>query len=359
MKKYAALFICCALALQLCGCAVSEGVHEETSSDSEYSTSLDSTIPESESIPEKVYLNPADYLPSTADYVRQIIEEHVSKVEKPDMTEYEKVKATTDYIMSIGCYAASPALDVWRWRTAGDSVPTYEEMRALNMFIFGAETCEGYTAALNLILNEMGVETRYITGLTYLASGGLAYHSWSQVKVDGVWYHLDCDLDDNIAKNGMVTYKYFLKSDATMGRNHFWGQRLINLNQIEPGQVEEVRAHYMGEICPRDYPTPAANYIEPNEGLDIKEMREELKRELADYEDKYGKLEYMELDVVPPVFIRYFCDLDPADVREGWEDMQYFAKTYQDRRSIMKNPDAEEREDFEIPKATATTWGVL
>lgn len=359
MKKCPAAFICCVLALQLCGCAVSEGIPEETSSDSissEQSSSLESTEPEP--IPEKVYLNPADYLPSTENYVSQIIKEHAAKIEQPEMTEYEKVKAATDYIMSIGYYTISPALDVWRWRTAGDSVPTYEEMRGINMLLFGAETCEGYTAALNLLLNEMGVETRYITGLTYLARGGLGYHSWSQVKIDGVWYHLDSDLEDNISRNGTVTYKYFLKSDATMGRSHFWGQRLINLGQIEPGQAELVRAGYMGENCPQDYPTPAANYIEVNERPDIREMRREFEKEIADYEDKYGVLEYMALDVIPPVFIQYYYDLDKEDVPEGWEDMYHFAKIYQDMRSVMKNPNADVKEDYKMPLATNTSWGI-
>ncbi|MDE7230271.1 MAG: hypothetical protein K2N56_07310 [Oscillospiraceae bacterium] len=359
MKKTAFVLICSMLILQLCGCAVSEQLPEDISdngsSSSEQSTTL-SAEPAPEPNPEKVYLDPADYLPSTADYVQQIVREHVAKIEKPDMTEYEKVKAAADYVMSIGYYTVSPALDVWRWRTAGDSVPTYEEMRGLNMLLFGAETCEGYTAALNLLLNEMGVETRYITGLTYMARGGLGYHSWSQVKIDGVWYHLDCDLEDNISSSGYVNYKYFLRSDATMSRSHYWGQRLINLGQLAEAQVEEVREKYMGENCPRDYPTPARNYIEVNERPDIRELRKELTLELTDFEETYGELEYMELDVVPPVFIKYYCTLD--EVPEGEENMSHFAKTYQDRRSIMQNPDAVENPDYEIPWASGSAWGV-
>ena len=64
----------------------------------------------------------------------------------------------------------------------------------------------------------------------------------------------------------------------------------------------------------------------------------------------------MELDVVPPVFIRYYCTLD--EVPEGEENMSHFAKTYQDRRSIMQNPNAAENPDYEIPWASGSTWGV-
>lgn len=278
--------------------------------------------------------DPADELPATRDYIRQVVQSHVEQIMQPDMSDYEKVKAAADHIMELGYYSRSPALDVWRWRTAGDEVPTYEEMRGLNMLLFGIETCEGYSAALNMLLEEMGVETRYMTGMTYLARGGLGYHSWSQVKVDGVWYHVDCDLEDGIARDdGNVSYKYFLRGDATMGASHFWGQRLIDLGQLEPEQVEEVRASYMGEICPRDYPTPAPRYIEVNPRPDASKLRRELAAELAAYEDRYGKLEYMELDILPPVFIRYYY-------RNGEppEDINGFIRSYRQNRLIIQPP---------------------
>lgn len=366
MKKHVCAIISVALALTLCGCTVSEKLPEESSSVE--SSSIDqssmlmsSSEEEKSSVPEKVYLDAADYLPSTADYVKSVIKEHVSKIEKPDMSDYEKVKAAADYVMSIGSYTVSPALDVWRFRSADDSIPTYMEMRALNMLLFGAETCEGYAAALNLLLNEMGVETRYITGLVYVTRDGvrgLGYHSWSQVKIDDVWYHLDCDVEDVVSRTGWVNYRYFLKSDAVMRNTHYWGQRLIDLGQLAEEQVEEIREKYMGEVCPRNYPTPAANYIEVNEDPDIREIRRELSRELADYEDKYGKLEYIKLDIIPPVFISYFTGVeDPETEREIM--MKHFAVTYQDRRSLIQDPDSPEGpENFEIPWADGKIWGV-
>lgn len=308
IRRLTAIFLCCVLVLSLSACgtqsvgspfpapALPESIGQPIDNAPVFSESEPAALPD-----------PVDELPSTDDYIRQVIREHTAKIEQPGMSEYDKVKAAADYVMSIGYYHRPVALDVWRWRTAGDTAPTYEEMRGLNMLLFGIETCEGYTASLNLLLEEMGIETRYMTGMTYLARGGLGYHSWSQVKIDGVWYHLDCELEDGIARNdGNVSYQYFLKSDATMSASHFWGQRLIDLGRLEPSQVEEVLAHYMGENCPQDYPTPAPSHIPVNPQPDADGLREKLSAELAEYEAHYGKLEYMELDILPPVFVRYY-----------------------------------------------------
>lgn len=294
--------------------------------------------PNQTSEPEEVVEpDPQEDLPSTQAYIQQIVQEHVARIEQPGMTEFEKVKAAADYLMGYAYYRRPVALDVWRWRTAGDSIPTYEQMRGLHMLLFGFETCEGYTAALNLLLEEMGVETRYMTGMTYLAQGGLGYHSWSQVKVDGVWYHLDCDLEDDIAEDGTVRYRYFLKGDNTMSASHFWGQRLIDLGTLEPGQVEEVQAHYMGEDCPQDYPTPDPIQISVNPEPDAQALIEQLTAELENYEETYGPLEYMELEILPPVFVRYYYeDGQPR------EDVNERIRTYRETRLIIDPPGTEE-----------------
>lgn len=333
MKRLLALFLALSLLGGLTACGSQSSPETETTNGNASSPAVEAPEESGTAEPdpslatqaqpeEPVYPDPAEELPSTKDYIHQVVREHIDQIEQPGMTEFEKVKAATDYLIALGYYCQSPALDVWRWRTAGDTMPTYEEMRALNMLLFGAETCEGYTSTLNLLLEEMGIETRYMTGMTYSVRGDLVYHSWSQVKVDGVWYHLDSDLTDNIARDGVVNYRYFLKGDATMSASHFWGQRLIDLGRLEPKQVEEVRANYMGEICPQDYPTPAASVIAVTPKPDINAIREELNKELAAYEERYGKLEYMELDILPPVFIRGHEFSEDEPLRQWAADYQ-------------------------------------
>lgn len=354
MKKFAAISLVLILTIWLSGCVSSTPIEgngsksEPVFSDIEDSSS-DTNV--SDETHEPVFLDPADYLPSTRDYIDAIVKEHVAKIEVPDMTEYEKVKASFDYIIDIGYYNASVALDSWRWKTRGDSMPTYEEMRGLNMLIYGVETCEGYAAALHMLLNEMGIATKMMTGYTYAAGGNLTYHTWSQVRIDGVWYNLDCDLEDDISSGGTVRYKYFLRSDETMGLSHFWGQRLINLGRLEPGQVEIVREEFMGEVCPQNYPTPAPRTITVTPRADRKQLREDEKVELAEYERLYGKLEWIELDVVPPVFIKYYLGSeDEGDDTQGINWVK-FADTYQNRRCIIREPGTSEETDYRFPWA--------
>ena len=336
MKKSFYLSVICALTLALCGCGETKIIQgsQPDGAGSESSSS-------------GVQIKP-DELPTVDEYIDKVVKEHVAKIEKPNMTEYEKVKAAFDYVLEIGYYADSPALDVWRWRTKADKTPTREEMRGLNMLLFGAETCEGYAAALNMLLEEMGVETRYMTGLTYLAQGGLGYHSWSQVKIGGVWYHIDPDLEDARSKSGTVNYKYFLRSDEFMKKSHYWGQRLINKDILADEQEEEISKYYMGEKCPEDYPSPADSYIPVTKDPNVPAIQTELKKELKEYEDKYGKLEYMDLGTEPPVFINYY--LDKRGMGGIDQDMVTFAEIYQATHCIIRKAGTEHYDLSMLPE---------
>lgn len=186
------------------------------------------------------------------------------------------------------------------------------------MLLFGFGTCEDFAASLMMLLEEMGIEARYMTGMTYTRGGGMTYHSWIQAKVDGIWYHLDVELDDGIATDdGMVNYRYFMKGNTTMSGSHFWGQGLLDYagNRLQPEQVAAIRAEYMGENCPQDYPTPAAQYIAVNPRPDTDTLRAELLVELRQYETIYGSLAPLEQNIYQQVFVRHWHESseEPVD----------------------------------------------
>jgi len=195
-------------------------------------------------------------------------------------------------------------LDIWRIRSTDDSNPSYVEIRACNFLLTGVGACEDYAAALIMLLEGMGIEAKYMPGVTWGRNGGLIYHAWIQAKVDGDWYHLDCELEDGIS-NGTVRYRYFMKSDLAMHASHFWGQNFIELGGLQPDQIEEITDNYLGENCLRDYPTPAATEIAVTPRKDADAILAGLMPELHEYEEIHGPLEYRELDVLPPVFGRY------------------------------------------------------
>lgn len=235
------------------------------------------------------------------------------------------------------------ALDIWRIRSAGDTVPSYVETRSLNLLLFGFGTCEDYLAALIMMLADMGVETRYMTGLTYSVDGLLIYHSWIQAKVDNIWYHLDCELEDGISRSGTVRYRYFMKSDATMSASHYWGQSLVRFGgeRLQSGQIDEIMSTYAGEDCPKDYPTPAQRQITVNPEPDVKALRAELLEELNEYDSTYGKLKYIEQNIFPPVFVRYWHsnDQEPADQYDNFVSGADFIRDYPSVRLMVPPED--------------------
>ncbi len=99
------------------------------------------------------------------------------------------------------------------------------------------------------------------------------------------------------------------------------------------GQVEEVRAHYMGEDCPQDYPTPAPQQIAVTPEPDLEALQARLSAELEEYEAVYGPLEYEELNIYPPVFVRYYYE--DGQPREDTGDM---IRNYREIRLLIDPP---------------------
>lgn len=242
--------------------------------------------------------------PAPSEYIRQVVEDTIPKFAEPQMSEYEKVKAAFDYLIETGYYQWPLGLDVWRMRCGEGEMPSYVENRSLTILLNGIGTCEDYSAALVMLLECIGIEAKYVPGLTYHRDGYLVHHAWVTAKVDGVWYHIDCQLEDGISK-GTVNYKYFMKSDSTMIASHRWGQNLIDSGLLEDDQNEEIAREYLTEPCPQDYPTPEAKQIPVTPRPDEDAIWAELQMEYREFAKNYGALEYIELNVQPPVFGRH------------------------------------------------------
>lgn len=235
-------------------------------------------------------------------YINGLVEQTAAKIEKPGMTEYERVKAAFDYMIenTVLDEPIGPAL--WRVHGGGEEPIPFIEQRALSPLRFGVGMCEDYAAALTLLLRGLDLEAQYVPGLTYSLEGHLVDHAWTVVRIDGVWYHLDCQLEDNISRRGTVRYRYFLRSDATMAGSHLWGQRLIRSGLLTAEQNAELEANYLAPDCPRDYPTPEPHPLADTAVPNIEALRAQAWEEIAAYEAEYGPLPPMELNTTPPVF---------------------------------------------------------
>lgn len=136
-----------------------------------------------------------------------IVDEQVQKIAanllKPGMSDVQKVKAVNDYIVLNTAYSF-------------DTVASPHAVYAI--LDEGKGVCQAYALLAYRLLDEMGMEVRYVVG----GAGGIG-HAWNLVKVDGEWFQLDTTWNDPLPnRDGIVGYNYFLVSDKILGKDHFW-----------------------------------------------------------------------------------------------------------------------------------------
>lgn len=235
-------------------------------------------------------------------YLRQLVEDTAAAIATPEMGEYQRAKAAYDYMIRHVAIGEPVGLDLWRVHGGGDTPISFIEERAISPLKYGIGMCEDYAAALALLLRGLGLEAQYVPGLTFSVEGNLVDHAWTVVKIGGTWYHLDSQLEDNITRDGLVRYRYFLRGDATLSRSHWWGKNLIAAGLLSEEQNHEIEENWTPPPCPNDYSTPEQYKIEPDPAVDPRRAAGEAAREIAVWEAENGPLPPMERNIIPPVF---------------------------------------------------------
>lgn len=137
------------------------------------------------------------------------------------MSDVQKALVLHDYICDVATY---PVLN-----SSADDKEIYHS--AYGFFFDGNIVCAGYTLVYSYLLNQLGIESKYVT------SKPMA-HAWNAVKIDGKWYNVDITWDDMTLYNnsmnlrGGMFHSCFLKSDdAFSGKNgycHYGGTTYEN-----------------------------------------------------------------------------------------------------------------------------------
>ena len=79
---------------------------------------------------------------------------------------------------------------------------------AYNLLVEGMAVCQGYTLALNVLCNRVGIPNTAMHSVTLK-------HIWNVVQLDGEWYHIDATHDDALPNRlGRSGHNYLLCSDA-------------------------------------------------------------------------------------------------------------------------------------------------
>lgn len=162
------------------------------------------------------YINPSEY--QVNEYiVNSILQDNISST----MTDYEKVKAIHDYIVSTTEYDHE--------NLSNNSIPDID-YTAKGVLENHIGVCRGYAEAFKLLMDNLNIpceiETGYADGIS---------HAWNVVSVDGEWYQIDCTYDDpldisgqNSLANGILRYDYFLITNEQMYLDHTPDKKLKN-----------------------------------------------------------------------------------------------------------------------------------
>ena len=112
------------------------------------------------------------------------------------MTEEQKAITIHDYLVSHAEYDYS-----------------YSNYTSYGVLMEGKGVCQSYAFAYMYIMNHLGVETHF------LPSNSMN-HAWNVIKVDGVYYNVDCTFDDptynGTDRYGAATHTYFLRNTQQM-----------------------------------------------------------------------------------------------------------------------------------------------
>lgn len=132
------------------------------------------------------------------------VSEILNSLKLDGKSDYEKVKAIYDYVTSHATYDYE-GLEKF---DDGNGDKSYVKIYTpYGTLVEGKSVCEGFALSMYRLLNEEGVDCRYVGGQLN-GDGGWGAHVWNLVRIDGKYYYLDATTAEG------TKYTYFLKSEA-------------------------------------------------------------------------------------------------------------------------------------------------
>lgn len=238
-----------------------------------------------------------DYIAGAADGIlRQII--------LPEMDQYQQIQTVYRWLVeNTAFFEDRPVgLDVWQWRGDIRQVPGYVENRAVSALLFGIGSCEDYASAAVVLLRRLGLPAEYVAGLTISVRGDYVPHAWAVVQLDGRWYHIDPQLEDNVTRRDRLTYRFFLKGDEAMAADHRWGENLIAYygREMTAERAEKIRKNWSVPACLASLPQPQPEQLHQPPLPDRARVLEEIAAERRAWEQLHGPLPPVEMNITPP-----------------------------------------------------------
>lgn len=152
--------------------------------------------------------------------VKEKAEQIIEQIIKPDMSDYEKIKAIHDYLVVNTEYD----YDNYLSDTLSD-----ESFLAYGVLINGIGVCSGYSEAFYILSNMVGIDCLMVEGE---ANDG--NHGWNMVRIDGQIKYIDVTWDDPIPDRGNnIIYDYFLITEEKISIDHEWDKELYSEDLLD------------------------------------------------------------------------------------------------------------------------------
>ncbi len=149
------------------------------------------------------YIHSEDEAMEITEELNKKVDEIVSSVDSLS-SDYEKELYFHDYICENTVY------DLSTYDTDGHT--------AYSALLDGKSICEGYSRAMQMLLNECDIDNYLVVGDT-LSDGKAEAHMWNIVTLDDDNYHLDVTWNDTDDED-VVSYFYFNLTDEQISNDH-------------------------------------------------------------------------------------------------------------------------------------------
>lgn len=113
------------------------------------------------------------------------------------ISEYETIRQVHDKLIDLVNYN-DPAANAISFGGGQDLAHTaYGALVADSSGNPNYAVCDGYTLALEYLLQQCGIDTVFIGGMAGATLDTVGGHAWNMIKMDGVWYETDSTWNDS------------------------------------------------------------------------------------------------------------------------------------------------------------------
>ena len=146
------------------------------------------------------------------------------------LDDYMKVKRVHDYIIENTDYDQNLENDNI-YNTYGALINHYA-------------VCEGYSKSMKYLLDSVNIPCVIVCGIARNSNGETESHAWNYVKINDLWYAIDCTWDDPVIigygyVSNSIYEKYFLKGSKEFYKDHYEDGNIVNDSKFAYPTISE------------------------------------------------------------------------------------------------------------------------